>query len=276
MLCLARSLGNMTLFVPIMFINALVKALVAPPGLIIAMLLTSLLVRKSNPDLFRKGIWASLAALYLFSMPLFTVWLSERVVGVEPINASALNSVQAIVVLGSGRDRDEPSWGGDTLNRDGLQRNRYAAHLQRQTGLPLYTTGGKLATEALSEAEIMRDVIEQEWGAKVAGVEIESKTTRENALLMACMLQAKGVDLNNYPIALVTSADHIVRSVYSFEQAGFKVVAAPTGYYRPKYADRARWWLPSAEALRANSRHVVDLVGLFSYKRASWSNQCNG
>lgn len=251
-----------------MFINALVKALLAPPGLILLMLAVAYVVDKRDRALAKKIVLASAATLYLLSMPLFTQWLSIKANPIAPISDAGLQQADAIVVLGSGRDRDEPSWGGDTLNRDGLQRNRYAAMLQKQTGLPLYTSGGKLATEALSEAELMANAIEGEWGAKVAGVETNSTTTRENALFMACEIEEK-------TIALVTSADHIVRSKYAFEQAGFRVIAAPTGFYRPKSQPGVRQWLPSAEAMRANSRLFVDAIGLLAYKRASWANQCN-
>jgi len=255
-----------------MFINALAKSLISPIGAMIILLIAAISLSKRSSNYLRYSLVGCLAILLLASNPRATLWLGGMIDDVKPLDHSQIAEAQAIVVLGSGRARNAPSFGGDALNAVGLQRVRYGAKLQRETGLPLYTSGGKLPQEQLSEAELMGNAITDEFGAKVAGLEKHSKTTRENALFTACLLRKSGASLPK--ILLVTTADHMTRSVYAFEQAGFEVIAAPTAFYVPQREAGKKQWLPTVEALYANSRLVQELVGRVVYRRASWQQQC--
>ena len=59
----------------------------------------------------------------------------------------------AIVVLGGGRYDEAPEYGDDTISLAGLRRVRYAAVLQRRTGLPVLVSGGSVYAEPLPESE---------------------------------------------------------------------------------------------------------------------------
>jgi len=255
-----------------MFINALAKSLISPIGAMIILLIVVFRYGGRSSSYVRYLVGWCLAILLVASNPKATLWLHKKIDDVQPLDHSLIDEAQAIVVLGSGRARNAPSFDADTLNGVGLQRVRYGAKLQRESGLPLYTSGGKLPSEQLSEAELMGNVISQEFGAKVAGLEKHSTTTRENALFTACMLGSEGEPLPK--ILLVTTADHMTRSVYSFEQAGFEVIAAPTAFYVPQREEGKKQWLPTVEALYANSRLVQELVGRIVYRRSSWQQQC--
>ena len=123
-----------------------------------------------------------------------------------------------IVVLGGGRDRDDPAWGADQPSPLALERLRYAARLARASGLPLLTSGGLHFGEPPSEAKIMADTLKRDFGVDVRWQEEESRTTWENATFSAKLLQPAGVRR----VLLVTQASHMPRARWCFERAGFE------------------------------------------------------
>ena len=120
--------------------NAL-TALLIPPGLLFIALAAGLALRRSHPRIGRGLLLAGTASLYLLSMPLTGTFLLQQW---ETPHGAAPNptSAQAIVVLGGGRYPVAPEYGGDTVSSSTLVRLRYAAHLHRQTGLPILVSGG--------------------------------------------------------------------------------------------------------------------------------------
>jgi hypothetical protein len=70
-------------------------------------------------------------------------------------------------VLGGGRNRGAPEWGGESVNSFTLQRLRYAARLARESGLPLYVTGGKPDGGEFAEGTLMAEVLSREFAAPV-------------------------------------------------------------------------------------------------------------
>ena len=145
-----------------------------------------------------------------------------------------------------------PEYGSATVGRTTLQRIRFAAHLARQTQLPILTSGGRvgnLMDPGDSLAKAMRDTLVEEFGVDVRWVESRSKTTWENAVLSAQILAAAGIQR----IYLVTNAWHLPRAHAAFAAQGLDVVSAPTGFHGPPF----RSWrslLPSHGGLRATSR----------------------
>ena len=132
-------------------------------------------------------------------------------------------SAQAIVVLGGGVRPDAVEYGGDTVGRLTLERVRYGARVARETGLPVLVTGGSSFGGA-TEAQLMRDVLEREYGVPVRWVEPRSHNTHENALFSARILKAEGVGR----IVLVAHALDMRRAIAEFAAAGLDVVPAPT------------------------------------------------
>lgn len=189
-----------------MFVYQLVKALVLPPGLFLLLLALSLKWR------WRWPLWLSLGLLYLLSTPFVAGTLA---LGLETNPALAEESLsksqtQAILVLGGGRQTQAPEYGADTPGTASMERLRYAARLARRTGLPLMVSGGSpFREEKVSEAELGRQVLEEDFGLKEVLVEAESPDTRANIRLSAERLK----DLGYTRVLLVTHAWHLPRAL---------------------------------------------------------------
>lgn len=184
-------------------------------------------LRRRRPRTARALGIGGFALLLVLSLPVVGRALLRTLEG-EPLPAPAATRAQAIVVLGNGRHRDAPEYGGDTVSEGTLLRLRYAAKLQHETGLPLLVSGGRPDGGELSEAETMRRALVADFGVPVRWVEGESNTTRENARNSAALLKRDGVG----HVLLVTHAWHMPRAVAAHEAAGLTVSPAPTFFHR--------------------------------------------
>lgn len=114
-----------------------------------------------------------------------------------------------------------------TVNIRTLLRLRYAAKLANEFDLPVLVSGGRLTgRESASEAELMTQVLEQEFKVPVAWEDGQSRNTSENARFSRERLMSQGIDA----IVLVTQAYHMPRAVFEFRRAGFNVLPAPTAF----------------------------------------------
>ena len=100
------------------------------------------LLWRCRPRLARICVVTGVSLLWLLALPVLGNSMLRSLEG-EPLDHADLLQAQAIVVLGGGRYRDAPEYGGDTVGEATLVRLRYAAKLHRETGLPLLVTGGK-------------------------------------------------------------------------------------------------------------------------------------
>ncbi len=186
-----------------------------------------------------------------------------------PFSESMLKGYAAIVVLGGGRNEMAPEYGGaDALSDASLQRIAYAASLAKQTGLDVYASGGMpLANQSgatRAEGEIMR-----QWLLDAANLapervhaEVKSRTTWENAAMMATTLSGHGVE----QVVLVTSATHMRRAQWSFFRAGLKAVPAPCAYLQKFTPYDARSFMPSFKAFNDSSTALHEYLGLLWYR----------
>lgn len=238
--------------------NAL-TALLLPPGFLILVMAGGLALQRRRPRLGTGLIAGSLAALYVLSMPLTAHVL---LAGWEPQPpAATTGGGAAIVVLGGGKSHNAPEFGGDTVHGATLVRLRYAAHLQRRTGLPILVSGGSPEGSPQTEAGLMQRTLQQEFSVPVRWVEGGSANTLDNARLSYRMLAAENIR----SIHLVTHAWHMPRAQFVFEAAGFKVIPAATAYttrYRLSILDV----LPSALALRDSALFFHEVIGIVWYR----------
>jgi uncharacterized SAM-binding protein YcdF (DUF218 family) len=208
--------------------NAAVGALLLPPLNLILLCVLGLWLTRRHP---RTGATLSVLSLVLL------IALSTRpgamlvVAPLEklnaPLSATDVKNAQAIVVLGAGRISNAPEYGGqDIPSSIALQRLRYAAKLQRETGLPILITGGRPDGSAESEAAIMARTLREDFVVPVRWLEPESNNTAENAQFSAAILRKAGVQR----ILLVTDAMHMQRARLVFKQTGLTIVAAPTAF----------------------------------------------
>lgn len=246
-------------------VRYLIKAIVLPPGIFFLLLLVAFYLRRARPRLAASCFAAGLGGLWLMSLPVVVETAARGIETVPPLPlgewATLAQRADAIVILGSGRERNDPSWGADIPTGVALERMRYAARLSKASGLPILTTGGLHYGEPPSEAAIMAESLENDFGVQVRWQEGLSRTTWENATMTAAMLQPLGIKR----VVIVTQAWHMPRSIWSFEKAGFTVVGAPVGFLS---ADNARvfgGWLPESRAIWQSGQLLNEAAGLLVY-----------
>lgn len=247
-----------------LLVNA-VSALLLPPLNLLLLCAAGVLLRRRWPRLGAAVALLSLAVLVGLSthagVRLLARPLENRQPALDPARASP---AQAIVVLGGGRSRNAPEYEGRDVPRSNvLARLRYAARLQRQTGLPLLVSGGRPEGADESEAALMARVLREDFQADVRWLEDESDNTAQNAMLSASLLRQAGIAR----VLLVTDALHMPRSQNIFEQAGLAVIAAPTNYLAQGVLHPADF-IPNAGALRDSHYALHEWIGLLWYRIA--------
>lgn len=230
------------------------QAILLPPGPPLVLLVLALLVRRGRwPVIF---LCLGLGLFYCSSIPVTADWLRHRLEVAPPV-ALEHSAAEAIVVLGADRRRNALEYGGgDTLNRLGLERVRYAARLAKQTGLPVLASGGRSREGDEPEAELMREIL-AEFGVETRWLEPDSRNTFENAQFSSRLLKGAGMG----EILLVTHGWHMPRAQEAFEHAGMRVVPAPTGLGGLGHTVDYQDFLPSASALQMNFWFMHELLG---------------
>jgi uncharacterized SAM-binding protein YcdF (DUF218 family) len=238
-----------------------------PPLLIILCLWLGLALWRCGSGRFaRLLVLLATLALTLLSSPLVADLLARRVepypaLTDEAIAAAVSGGVQAIVVLAGGYDRAE-EYGGLSVNTLSLQRLRYGVWLHRRSGLPVALVGGRVYAHTPSEAALMQEVLEGEYGLAARWVEGHSRNTAENARRAAALLAADGVSR----VFLVTHAFHMPRSLEQFRARGLDAVPAPTGFLAGRtWRFSARRLLPAASALQRSYLALHEMLGRLWY-----------
>ncbi|MFV3382791.1 MULTISPECIES: YdcF family protein [Pseudomonas] len=244
-----------------------IKQWLLPPGVLFLLLLAAWWLRTRRPRLAALCFFLGLGGLWLMSLPLVVQQAARQLETEAPLPmaqwATLAGRADAIVVLGAGRERGDPAWEGeDQPTGTALERMRYAAQLAKASGLPLLTTGGLHYGAPPSEAQLMADRMKADFGVDVRWMEQASRTTWENAQLSARLVQPQGVRR----VVLVTQAWHMQRSRWSFEQAGFEVVAAPVGFLGKDHGQPFAGLLPDSRAVWRSGQLLNEAVGLVGYR----------
>lgn len=240
-------------------ITNLVATLLMPLGIVLILLLVALLMAWRWPLQAWKPIAIACVVLYALSTQVVAdglLYLLEP----APRDPAADPSGQAIVVLGGGTYHKAPEYGGDTVKARTLQRLRYAARLQRVLGKPVLATGGAPEGSLVAEAQLMKQVLEQDFQVPVQWVEQRSNNTLEHGRLVYRLLKPAGIER----IYLVTHAWHMPRARLAFERAGFAVIPAPTAF-ATRFELTVLDFLPKAEALSDSSRFFHEILGIAWY-----------
>jgi uncharacterized SAM-binding protein YcdF (DUF218 family) len=207
-----------------------VKQLLLPPGIILVLLaIAFLLVRGTLGRLLLFVAWSLLLLMSLPGLAVPFIGTLERYPALDPDRLAELHA-DAIVVLGAGVYSDAPEYGGHTVSGNSL---RASAMPHGFTIAPACRCMSAAEPAIWHPGPAMVQVLKDEYGVPVAGLERDSHNTRENAELTAPMLRADGV----HRVLLVTQAWHMPRAVEAFERAGVDVVAAPT-YFITRDAKR--------------------------------------
>jgi uncharacterized SAM-binding protein YcdF (DUF218 family) len=234
--------------------KSILKAIVLPPTGLLLVAVAGLGVRRRFP---RAGIavaWAGVVALLALSMPVVAMLLVRALDASPPLDLSRVADAQAIVILGGGVRHDAPEYGGDTLGELTLERVRYGARVARATRLPVLVSGGTVLRGA-KESWLMRDALEHEFGVPVRWAEDRSRTTHENAVYSAAILEGAGIRR----VVLVAHSFDMRRARAEFAAVGIETYPAPTGI---PSASSARWsdFLPSMAGLRESYFAVYEIL----------------
>ncbi len=232
------------------------KALVLPPAALLIVAVAGLALMGRRPRAGRALALTGVVALALLSMPAIGVLLLRAVYAGAPFDASQVDGARAIVILGGGIRRHAPEYGGDTLARLTLERVRYGARVAKQTSLPVLVSGGVGLSGGASEASLMRDALQDEFGVAVRWVEDRSRNTHENAQMSAAMLKADGVDR----VVLIGHGFDMPRARAEFAAAGIATIAAPTGIPPPTDGTLLDF-VPSVSGLTDSYYALYELIG---------------
>jgi uncharacterized SAM-binding protein YcdF (DUF218 family) len=240
-------------------LDKLIIAVISPLGLalLLGALALCLAFAKRRRSAWALGFlaWAWLAA---WSLPVSSHLVRGALEGhYPPLEASAVPTAEAIVVLGGGIS---PAQDGRPFPDLGAASDRvwHAARLFHAGRAPfvLLSGGSDPAVSATSEAQAMRSML-IDLGVPDGALLLEegSRNTRQNALFSREMLRQRGLTR----IVLVTSALHMPRAVKLFEAQGLTVIPAATDH---EASDDfvAQDWMPSAAALDGSARAIKELV----------------
>jgi uncharacterized SAM-binding protein YcdF (DUF218 family) len=244
------------------FITNIIAAFLLPPLSLLLLFALGLLLFQRRRKSARPVLLAAFALLWLASAPWFAeggLHLLESRTNVVDVRHQ---QADAIVILGGGTYFHAPEYAGqDTVSRHTLVRLRYGAKLQRETGKPVLVTGGRPLGNRRSEAQQMKEALEQDFRLPVRWTEDTSDNTFENAVHSFHMLQQENIRR----IYLVTHAWHMPRAAEAFRRAGFEVVEAPTGF-TTRYRTDLLAFLPRAESLVDSKIFVHEAIGLLWYR----------
>lgn len=234
-----------------------------PPGLFIFIPLLSLLLIKKIKTL--KGVLLlQLLLFYVLSLPVANHFLFRQLETSPALSVEQIKNTTAdiIVVLAGGIKAYKREYHGADISDFTILRLRYAAYLQKRTGLPVLVTGGIEKAET-TEAELMHKVLREEYEVKAnIYIENQSQNTFENASRVKKLL-------NQYHfkhILLVSSAFHMPRALAQFEHAEITVTPAPTGFYHNSMGYKYGDFLPNSRALRQNYLALHEIIGAFWYR----------
>lgn len=231
-----------------------------PIFFVLVLLATGLLASLYSRALGGVVILLGTLALYLLATP-FVADMLYRIAQTDWASEPPAGDAGAIVVLPAGIIPAAPEYGGDTIDGLSLQRVRYAARLQRSTGLPIMVTGGRPRDATVSNGESMRRVLVDDLGARVAWVEDRARNTEQHAVNGAAILRKQSIG----SIILVTHAAHMPRAKASFERAGLSVIPAPTDFAESYLPFSARDLVPRSRALVKSWYAFHELLGRVWY-----------
>ncbi|WP_339490168.1 YdcF family protein [Pseudomonas sp. EL_65y_Pfl2_R95] len=247
-------------------IRYLIKQLCMPPGVLFILLLLGWWLRKRSPRIAAACFILGFAGLYLMSMPVAVEWVARQIETEPALSAAQVaqldQRVQAIVVLGAGRDQGDLAWGEDQPSALAIERLRYAARLAKASDLPVLISGGLHFGQPPSEAQIMAEVLAKDFGVTARWQESRSRTTWENARYSYQVLEPQGIKR----VLLVTQAMHMPRARWCFERAGFAVLAAPVGALGVPNKLPGGGWLPDGKAFMQSTFLLNEAVGALAYR----------
>lgn len=244
------------------FVTNLIAVFLLPPLNLLLLLALGIFLLYRGNKFAKPAIIAAFLLFWIVSTPYFSEGALHLLEEQTSVLVHSKQDADAIVILGGGTYFHAPEYEGqDTIVNATLERLRYGAKLQRETGKPILASGGKPLGNQLSEAQQMRSTLEQEFHVPVRWIEDTSDNTLENAYHSFQILHLEGIQ----KIYLITHAWHMPRSAEVFRRAGFEVVEAPTSFTTRYHIDLLAF-LPRAEAMHQSKIFTREVIGLVWYR----------
>jgi uncharacterized SAM-binding protein YcdF (DUF218 family) len=247
-----------------MELRYLLKSILLPPFAQILILIFAWRLRNLRPRIAKAFYLLAILSLWILGTPIAAKNLAFTLKQDLPIRPNYLSNVNAdaIVILSGSQNETATEFGEPVSGEDTLIRIRYGAFLKRRTGLPVLLSGGSVLNDKdRSLAETMAFDLIEGFGLQTEWLETKSRTTAENAKFSYTILKAE----NKTSILLVTSSLHMMRAKWSFEQAGFNVLPAPTGFIAPEPLTVSSF-LPNAHSLQLSSDVLHEWFGYWVYR----------
>lgn len=244
-------------------IKKLLTALILPPGNILLLWLAALILAKwQYKKLSRFCTALGVGLLYLCSIPYTAQTLKDSLIEETHLNLADYKQAQAIVVLGGGLRDSQELYAPLASTGIQLERLRYAAYLQKETGLPLLITGAS-PTGAI-EAKVAAKELQDFFNVPTQWIEPRALTTEENALYTKQMLEKEQI----HRIILVTNEWHMQRAALLFKKQGFEVLPANVGGGKTpaSYGLTLMHFVPQGGAMAANMQLLKEWVGYWKVK----------
>jgi uncharacterized SAM-binding protein YcdF (DUF218 family) len=223
----------------------------------------------------RRALLAAAAGFTLLSIYGLQFLVAKSIVGsLKPFKASDVVAGKrtAVVILGSGTWHVE-DWDGRTATYPDIaaaSRVLEAARIfQMIDPVVVISSGGNPHPERPTTpgGEGMRaDLIRLGVPADRILVETESKTTRDEAVVVDRMMRAQAID----QLVLVTSETHMRRSLSVFRSVGLNPVPAIAMEFLRSEASWGDLLLPSQGGLAQGSENLHEVLGMTYYWLRGW------
>jgi uncharacterized SAM-binding protein YcdF (DUF218 family) len=232
----------------------------APPTVFITLALLGALVALRWRRLGIGLALGSSLSLFAASTAVVSSFLLARVEAALP-NDVDFAAAQAIVVLGGDVHVGDGGEVRDELGPLSLERVALAARAHRRLRLPVAVSGGRVGGAHESEGALMQAALEADFAVPVAWNEDRSRTTWENAVYTARLLQPAHATT----VVLVSQAWHLPRAIWAFERVGLKALPWPAPRTVRQHG-RPGDFLPSAGALRDSFHALHEMIGIAYYR----------
>lgn len=189
-------------------------------------------------------------------------YLEDRYPVFNPERFIAIERPVHIVVLGGGHVNDDRLPANDRLSPTAMVRLSEAIRIHRNLPGSIIITSGWSASGKVPQAEVLAET------ALLLGVDdsyIKKQSLPENTRMEASEYHRLFGD--NAQIILVTSAVHMRRAIYAFQEEGLDPVPAPANHLIKKDENYNPWiGIPSSGNIRKMESAVHEYAGFLWYK----------
>ncbi len=222
-----------------------------PPGIfILTLMLAAFLIKK------RRVLFFAMALLFYL---LSTKYIANILLApLENITYKDSNA-SIVVVLGGGSNINDII----KADNEAFKREFVAFLLAKKRDLSMvFSGGGKRGEEALAAKRDFALLQNISFSKIKIYYENQSRNTKENALYSKILFEKEHLPKDIY---LVTSAYHMPRAKFYFENAGFRVVAKVSNYYQD-YSYEFYDFLPQMKYFSYSYKAIHEYIGLLFAK----------